>query len=66
VLERVGELADAGNGTLLVLAARGHAASDADRLERLYAETREQEWIEFRADAAPRDVSARPKPAVDH
>ncbi len=52
VLQRVGELADAGNGTLLVLSARGHTTRDADHLERLYAETREQEWIEFRADAA--------------
>ena len=30
--------------------ARGYAAADATRLDRLYAETREQEWSEFRAD----------------
>ncbi|MBA3575967.1 MAG: chromate resistance protein ChrB [Pseudonocardiales bacterium] len=50
LLRRLGELADAADGALLVLAARGHAAGDADRLEQLYAEAREQEWSEFRAD----------------
>jgi len=50
LLVRVGELADAGNGTLLVLSARGHTAGDVARIERLYAEAREQEWVEFRAD----------------
>jgi DNA-binding transcriptional regulator PaaX len=50
VLERITALATAGNGTVLVLSARGHAAGDVDRLEQLYTETREQEWTEFRAD----------------
>lgn len=52
LLQRVRELAAAGNGTLLVLTARGHAAGDAAHVEQLYAEAREQEWSEFRADCA--------------
>jgi hypothetical protein len=49
-LERLGRLAAVGEGTLLVLAAEGYARGDADRLDELYGETREQEWAEFRAD----------------
>ena len=52
VVQRLSELATVGNGQLLVLSARGHGAGDVDRLEQLYAESREQEWTEFRADCA--------------
>lgn len=50
LLQRVGELAAAADGTLLVLAARGHDGEDIARLEQLYGEAREQEWVEFRDD----------------
>lgn len=50
LLARLSELAVMGKGALLVLSARGHAAPDVDRLERLYTEAREQEWTEFCAD----------------
>ena len=49
-LHRLTDLATAGNGTLLTLAAQGHAAVDEAQLDQLYAEAREQEWVEFRAD----------------
>lgn len=52
LLQRVRELAAAADGALLVLAARGHATGDTARIEQLYAEAREQEWSEFRADCA--------------
>ncbi len=50
LLQRVGERAAAADGTLLVLSARGHAGPDVARLEQLYADAREQEWVEFRDD----------------
>jgi DNA-binding transcriptional regulator PaaX len=50
LLERLAELAEVAEGTLLVLVAHGYAARDAGRLEQLYAEAREQEWAEFHAD----------------
>ena len=52
LLERVSDLTGKGNGALLVLSARGHTRGDVERLEQLYAEAREQEWTEFRADCA--------------
>ena len=52
VLQRLSDLASVGNGQLLVLSARGHAAADVDRLKQLYTAAREQEWTEWRADCA--------------
>jgi hypothetical protein len=50
LLDRLSDLVGAGDGSLLVLAATGHAESDGARLEQLYAEAREAEWAEFVAD----------------
>ena len=50
LLKRLADLVEAAAGSLLVLAATGHAGSDAARLEQLYAEAREAEWAEFLAD----------------
>jgi hypothetical protein len=50
MVERLTEIAVAGGGALLVLDVRGHRSDDADRLEQLYVEVREQEWAEFQAD----------------
>ena len=47
MVERLTEIAVAGGGTLLVLNARGHRRDDAQRLEQLYVDVREQEWAEF-------------------
>jgi hypothetical protein len=50
LLVRLNDLVAAGNGTLLLLAAKGFAASDVARLEQLYVATRAEEWSEFDAD----------------
>lgn len=50
LLARFTDLVNAASGTLLVLSATGYSGQDAARLEELYAEVREQEWSEFRAD----------------
>jgi hypothetical protein len=50
LLERLNDLVGAGNGTLLLLSARGFAGRDVARLEQLYAAAREEEWAEFDAD----------------
>lgn len=50
LLDRLADLVGPADGSLLVLAATGYAASDAARLEQLYAEAREAEWAEFVAD----------------
>jgi hypothetical protein len=50
LLERLTGLAQQAHGTVLVLAAQGRTEEDRARLEPLYAEAREQEWSEFRAD----------------
>jgi hypothetical protein len=50
LVERVAKLVDDAGGALTVLAAAGYSGSDADRLEQLYLEAREEEWMEFRAD----------------
>jgi hypothetical protein len=50
LLERVAALVGPAEGSLLVLAATGHADSDGARLDQLYAEAREAEWAEFVAD----------------
>lgn len=50
LLERLADLVEAANGTLLLLAARGFTEDDVARLEELYATIREQEWSEFDAD----------------
>lgn len=50
LVDRLAEMVDAAAGTLLVLSASGHAGQDSDRLEQLYREARELEWVEFHAD----------------
>jgi hypothetical protein len=50
LLGRLTDLVSAASGTLLVLAANGYSNRDAARLEQMYADAREQEWSEFRAD----------------
>jgi DNA-binding transcriptional regulator PaaX len=50
LVERVAKLVEDAGGTLTVLAATGYSGADADRLEQLYLEAREDEWSEFRAD----------------
>lgn len=50
LLERLADLVEAANGTLLLLSARGFTEDDVARLEELYATIREQEWSEFDAD----------------
>ncbi|GAA3602813.1 Chromate resistance protein ChrB [Microlunatus ginsengisoli] len=50
VIQRANQLAEAAGGTLLALSASGYAAADADRLENLYTEARNEEWTEFLAD----------------
>ena len=50
LLDRLAEMVDAATGTLLVLSASGHAGPDSDRMEQLYSEARELEWVEFHAD----------------
>jgi ChrB-like protein len=50
LLDRLADLVDAGDGSLLVLKATGYAQRDTARLEQLYAEAREAEWVEFLAD----------------
>jgi hypothetical protein len=50
LLERLSELVAPAAGSLLVLAATGHAQADVAQLEQLYASAREAEWTEFLAD----------------
>jgi hypothetical protein len=50
LLERLSDIVDAANGTLLRLSAQGFADADVARLEQLYAAAREEEWSEFDAD----------------
>lgn len=52
LIDRLGELADAAEGgSVLVLRAVGHREVDSDRLQELYGQAREQEWVEFLADS---------------
>jgi hypothetical protein len=50
LLERIAELIESAQGSLLVLDADGHSDQDARRLEQLYVDARQQEWSEFEAD----------------
>jgi hypothetical protein len=50
LLDRVASLVASADGSLLVLAATGHADADSAHLEQLYAAAREAEWAEFCAD----------------
>lgn len=50
LLERLSDLVEAANGTLLLLSAKGFADADVSRLEQLYAAARQEEWSEFDAD----------------
>lgn len=52
LLDRLTDLVRPAAGSLLVLASTGYAPSDVARLEELYAEAREAEWVEFLADCA--------------
>jgi DNA-binding transcriptional regulator PaaX len=50
LIERVSRLVEPVGGTLLTLSSTGHSAVDAERLETLYLQAREEEWSEFLAD----------------
>src|SRR4051794_30198410 len=50
LIQRVSQLVEPADGTLLALSATGYAPADAERLERLYMEARDEEWSEFLAD----------------
>jgi hypothetical protein len=50
LLERLSDLVQAANGTLLLLSAKGFVDRDVNRLEQLYAAARQEEWSEFDAD----------------
>jgi hypothetical protein len=50
LLERIAELVEIADGSVLVLDADGHTREDARRLEQLYVDARQQEWSEFEAD----------------
>ena len=50
LLERVSDIVEMANGTLLLLSAQGLAEADVARLEQLYAAARQEEWSEFAAD----------------
>ena len=47
---RVQKSVDAAGGTFLALSATGYGPADAERLQRLYLQAREEEWSEFRTD----------------
>ena len=51
-LDRAVALARRGDGEALVLEARGRTEADAARLEGLFTDAREAEWVEFLADCA--------------
>lgn len=50
LLQRLRDLASEGEGVLLGLMATGHSAADSAHIQRLYDETRAEEWTEFQAD----------------
>jgi len=50
LIKRVSQLVEPAGGTLLTLSATGYAPVDADRLDQLYGEARDEEWSEFLAD----------------
>jgi len=50
LLVKARQHADAAGGDLTVLHAAGHDPDSAARLDRLYAQARTAEWVEFRAD----------------
>jgi hypothetical protein len=53
---RVVELAQRGEGEVVVLDAAGRAAEDGARLEALFTADREEEWAEFLADCGKFDA----------
>lgn len=55
-VERVIELAERGDGEVVVLAATGRAESDAARLAAMFTAEREQEWAEFGSECAKFDA----------
>ena len=55
-ISRVGELADRGDGRLVVLRAAGRSEPDAAWLEDTFSGLREEEWVEFLADCGKFDA----------
>lgn len=51
-VKRAIELANRGEGEILLLDAAGRAKTDDTRLEALFTEERADEWVEFLADCA--------------
>jgi hypothetical protein len=55
-IERAVELAERGDGDIVVLTATGRSPADAARLEALFAAERQDEWSEFLADCGKFDA----------
>ncbi|CAN5509452.1 hypothetical protein BH09ACT7_BH09ACT7_39390 [soil metagenome] len=55
-IARTIELAERGDGEVLVLNAAGRAEPDAERLEALFTAERHDEWVELLADCAKFDA----------
>jgi hypothetical protein len=55
-IDRAIELAERGDGDIVVLTATGRSTADADRLEALFAAARKDEWTEFLADCGKFDA----------
>ena len=53
---RVMELAQRGDGEVIVLAAAGRTEVDAEQLERLFTGDRQAQWVEFLADCGKFDA----------
>lgn len=53
---RAGALAARGDGELLVLTAQGRGEFDESRLQELFTEQRQAEWVEFLADCGKFDA----------
>ena len=51
-LDRAVQLAQRGDGEAIVLEAAGRTEADTTRLEALFTDAREAEWVEFLADCA--------------
>jgi hypothetical protein len=49
-MARVGELARAGGGDVILMRSRGHSDADSDKLFQLFNTAREDDWAEFIAD----------------
>jgi hypothetical protein len=62
---RVTELAQRGDGEVIVLAATGHADVDAEHLERLFTDDRQAQWVEFLADCGKFDAEIDREISID-